>query len=231
MKTIGLVVATEIKAVLSRLGDDLTHLTESGFHVYFGKVRLKKEECRLVIVHCGCGEIAAAGATQFLISKYDASVIMNFGLAGGLSEEMSKAKLCLVEKVVHYDFDTSKLDHIEKARYIEYPDCYIPVSEELLEAAAKVAPELPFVICASGDKFVDEPEAKHALCQAYGASICEMEAAGILLTCNRNHVPCLLVKIVSDSLFGGHREYQETFAKASLECLHQLLHIIENIHF
>ena len=32
---------------------------------------------------------------------------------------------------------------------------------------------------------------------------CEMEAAGIVLTSNRNRVPCLLIKIVSDSVSGG----------------------------
>ena len=49
----------------------------------------------------GPGEIAAASGTQFLISEYHVDIVMNFGVVGGLTEEMSKTKVCIVEKVVH----------------------------------------------------------------------------------------------------------------------------------
>ena len=48
--------------------------------------------------------------TQFLISKFDVDLIVNFGVVGGLTPEMELAKTCIVESVIHYDFDTSEAD-------------------------------------------------------------------------------------------------------------------------
>lgn len=44
--------------------------------------------------------MAAAAATQFLISQMQVDFIVNFGVVGGLTEEMTKTKMCVVESVV-----------------------------------------------------------------------------------------------------------------------------------
>ena len=62
---------------------------------------------------------------------------------------------------------------------------------------------------------MDKAEDKRALHETYGAHICEMEAAGIVLTCDRAGVPCLLLKIVSDGITGGAEEFQATKAEAA----------------
>ena len=92
-------------------------------------------------------------------------------------------------------------------------------SKELVEKAIKINPELMPVICASADKFVADPEAKINLNKQFGAHICEMEAAGIVLICNRNNVPCLLIKSVSDSIEGGAEEFRNTIDEAAALCL------------
>lgn len=53
----------------------------------------------------------------------------------------------------------------------------------------------------------------------FGAQICEMEAAGIVLTCNRNEVPCMMIKIISDGITGGVEEFLETKGEAATICL------------
>ena len=151
-KTIGMLVAVEIGAVLSRYGDKLTDVSETGFDVK----RLDSDDYTMYILKSGAGEIAAAAGTQFLITKYGAEFIINFGVVGGLTPEMSLAKTCVVESVVHYDFDTSTIDNCEVGRYLEYPSIYIPAPSELVDAAIAAEPSLKRVICASGDKFVDE---------------------------------------------------------------------------
>ena len=42
-----------------------------------------------------------------------------------------------------------------------------------------------------------------------------MEAAGIVLTCNRALVPCLLIKTVSDGLTGGAAEFQREMDRSA----------------
>lgn len=216
MKKIGMIVAVEIQSVLDKFGARLTEQkNKAGYLV----LEYSTEQYQLVIVSCGAGEIAAASGTQFLISEYHVDMIINFGIVGGLTEEMSKTKVCIVEKVVHYDFDTSTVDNVEVGRYLDYPDIYIPTSSQLLQKAIELNPKLLPVICASGDKFIADPEQKAELHRKFGAQICEMEAAGIVLTCNRNEVPCMMIKIVSDGITGGVEEFLETKDEAAMICL------------
>ncbi|MBQ4552740.1 MAG: 5'-methylthioadenosine/S-adenosylhomocysteine nucleosidase [Clostridia bacterium] len=215
MKRIGMIVAVEIKAVLDKYGSALEEKNVAGYRV----LEYKTPDYELVILNCGAGEIAAAAGTQYLISAYNVDMIVNFGVVGGLTEEMGKTKTAIVEKIVHYDFDTSAIDHCEVGRYVQYPDVYIPVDAYLFNKAREMYPELKPVICASADKFVADPEAKRALNRLYGAEICEMEAAGIALTCDRNHVPCLMIKVVSDGITGGAEEFSQTIDEAAAICI------------
>jgi adenosylhomocysteine nucleosidase len=75
------------------------------------------------------------------------------------------------------------------------------------------------VTCASADKFVGNREDKERLHRLYGADICEMESAAVLLTCLRGEVPCLMIKAVSDGLTGGGEEYYEALQKSAALCL------------
>ncbi len=215
MKTIGMLVAVEIKAVLDRYGDKLCEKETAGYRV----MEYKTPEYNLVILKCGAGEIAAAGGTQFLISEYKVDMIINFGVVGGLTPEMAKTKTCVVEQVVHYDFDTSAVDNWEVGRYDDYPTPYIPTTKALVDKAVSLNPDLMPVICASADKFIADPARKAELNRQFGAKICEMEAAGIVLICNRNKVPCLLIKSVSDSIEGGAEEFHNTVNEAAAMCL------------
>ena len=145
-------------------------------------------------------------------------LIVNVGVVGGLTDEMSETKSCVVEKIVHYDFDITHMDGTLPGRYEEYDSPFIPATAALIERAEALYPELKRVICASADKFVDGAEKKRELHRLFGADICEMEAAGIALTCNRAKVPFLMIKTVSDGIHGGaeefHRELQRTSALA-----------------
>lgn len=214
MKTIGMIVAVELKAVLDKYGGRLVEKSVPGYRV----LEYTTQQYRMIIVNCGMGEIAAAAGTQFLISTYGVDLVLNFGVVGGLTEAMARTKACIVEKVVHYDFDTSAIEDVEVGRYLQYPDVYIPTDKALLEKARQLHPELTPVICASADKFVAEAEQKRALHHRYGAQICEMEAAGIALTCDRNGIPCLLIKVVSDSITGGAEEFKSSLDEAAAMC-------------
>lgn len=215
MKNIGMVVAVEMDAVLSRYGAPSEKRRVAGFEVY----TYTGADYTIYALNSGAGEIAAAAATQLLISVFHADLILNFGVVGGLTEEMAKARTCVVESVVHYDFDTSEAGWAEPARYLDYPTAYIPASAALVERALSIEPRLKKVICASADKFVGKAERKRELHALYGAEICEMEAAGIVLTCNRSGVPCLLIKTVSDGIEGGAEEFNAELQRSAALCL------------
>ena len=215
MKKIGLLVAVEMSAVLERYGAPQEKTKLFGFEL----LRYDNADYSIYAVNSGAGEIAAAAATELLIAVCGVDLVVNFGVVGGLTPEMALARTVVIERVVHYDFDTSEVDWAEPGRYLEYPTPYLPATPELVEKALTVAPELKKVTCASADKFVGRAEAKRALHETWGADICEMESAGIVLTCNRAGVPCLLIKTVSDAVEGGAEEFNREVERAAGVCL------------
>ena len=215
MKTIGLLVAVEMDAVLARYGEPKEKSTVDGFEV----LRYENESYTIHAVNAGAGEIAAAAATQLLISVYHPELIVNFGVVGGLTEEMALARTVVVESVVHYDFDTSAWNGCTVGRYAEYPTPFVPTTKALVDKAQELFPELRRVVCASADKFVEGREAKSSLHERFGADICEMEAAAVVLTCNRALVPCLVIKTVSDGITGGAEEFSKEVDRSAALCL------------
>ncbi len=225
MKNIGMVVAVEIGAVLERYGEAKENTVSGGFPLRI----YEAEDYRLHVIQCGVGELAAAAATQELISRYGVELLVNFGVVGGLTEEMASTRSCIVEKIVHYDMDLSECDPVPVGQYPGFDSIYLLPTQELVEKAVAIQPELKRVICASADKFVGDPDKKRALHDAYGAEICEMESAGIVLTCLRNQVPCLFIKTVADSISGGAEEFYDVVKATSAICLEIAEKIIKEL--
>lgn len=225
LKKIGLIVAVELKALKRKYGEPYKIDSYSGYEV----LRYQMDGWECYVIHTGAGEIAASTSTQLLISVYHVDMILNFGVVGALTEEMTKHRLCVVKDVVHYDFDTSVVDNCEVGRYMEYPSVYIPTTESLWQDAIKYNADLKPVVCASGDKFIETAEKKQELHRTFQADICEMEAAGIVITCNRNKVPCLLIKMVADGLEGGAEEFRKEFHTSSDICIEVMTNVVRDV--
>ena len=224
-KRIGLLVAVEMESVFARYGTPGKTEKHGGFEIF----RYENERYDLFVINSGIGEIAAAAATGLLIDRYEVELVVNFGVVGGLTEEMALSKTCVVTRVVHYDFDLSGIDPVQPAQYPGYEDIYLPTDEELVKRALQICPELKPVICASADKFVGNQADKERLHRLYDADICEMESAAVLLTCRRNEVPCLMIKAVSDGLTGGGEEFYEAVQQCAAICLEVTDQIIREI--
>lgn len=211
---IGVVAAIEVDSVLAKYGEPRDTVRTHGCTVrtYTG------EGFELLVLDSGAGEIAAAAGTQLLISEFRVDMILNFGVVGALTADMATAELCVVDRVIHYDLDTTGWLNLARGQYPEQASAYLPTDRALADKVLRIQPTLRRVTCASADKFVADPAEKARLHETYGADICEMEAAGIVLTCLRNEVPCLLIKAVSDSLTGGGAEFFTELARVSAVC-------------
>ena len=226
-KTIGMVVAIEVDSVFKKYGNPITTKKLDGFDVFTYKINENK---LLYVVKCGPGEIASAGATQFCISNLNCELILNFGIVGGLTEEMSDIATCVVDKIVHYDYDTTYIDKdYVVGQYNDYKDAYIPTTKKFVDMACKIEPTLKKVVCASADKFIGDPNKKSELHKTYNADICEMESAGIALTCNRCQIPMLMIKCVSDGCNSGENDFFTNFTKSANTCFDIMSKIIEKL--
>lgn len=225
MKRIGMVVAMrkEILPLIENSGLEVFNESVGKYQISSFKY-LDKE---IIIVESGVGEIYAAGATQLLISKYEVECIINFGVCGLLNDKLNLLETVLVDGIVHYDFDLSKIDNLPVGQYPNM-DRVIPCKNSLMDVVTSINPSIQKVICASADKFVVDGDVKDNLYKEYDASICEMESAGVALTCLNNNIPFAVIKAVSDGK-GGADEYRKLVMSASksyIELIYKVLEVI-----
>ena len=225
MKRIGMVVAMrkEILPLIENSGLEVSNESVGKYQISSFKY-LDKE---IIIVESGVGEIYAAGATQLLISKYEVECIINFGVCGLLNDKLNLLETVLVDGIVHYDFDLSKIDNLPVGQYPNM-DRVIPCKNSLMDVVTSINPSIQKVICASADKFVVDSDVKNNLYVEYDASICEMESAGVALTCLNNNIPFVVIKAVSDGK-GGADDYKKLVMSASksyIELIYKVLEVI-----
>ena len=222
---IGIIIAIgrELKAFLES-GESITEETVAGRTVY----RTEMDGHEIRAVQSGCGEIDASAAAMLLIVRYGCEVIMNFGVTGALDPELRVEDLFVVEKVFHYDLDTSPIDPVRKGQYIEYPDEFIPLDPELVKLAERVMPGIRRIADASGDQFVEEREKKTRLRSA-GCGICDMEIAGIARTCERSGVKCLSIKCISDTFDGDGGDFAANVERSAGKAFRAMREMIRAI--
>lgn len=226
MKKIGMVVAmqSEVESFLSAKNLEIKRFLSGGFKM----ITFTLGDSEVYCVQSGVGEIFAASATQMLISSYSVDVIFNFGVCGSLVDGVDVGNVVVVDGVVHYDFDTSAIDGVEVGRYVQFPETVIRPDKRLIDRVLTEFPNIQRVICASADKFVADEKIKENLAKTYGASVCEMESAGVLLTCINAQVPCLIIKAVSDGK-GGAEEFKKMVNHSSKQYVDIIYRLSENM--
>ncbi len=200
-KRIGMVVAMEkeIAPILNELGTFVKSSAVCG-------LKIDEYSCKdktLFICQSGIGEISASSATSILIGVFNCEAIINFGVCGTLTKHNSVLETVFVSGVVHYDFDLTATDDVIKGQYPEYPSAVIDIENELFSVIKSVNENAKFVICASADKFLEDETIKSELFNTYGATVCDMESAGIALVCKRADIPLVMIKAVSDGEGGA----------------------------
>ena len=66
---------------------------------------------KLILAKCGVGKVNAARCSQILIDNMKVDALINVGVAGGLTDELSIGSLVVGEKLVQHDFDITAFNH------------------------------------------------------------------------------------------------------------------------
>ena len=223
-RRIGVIVASEaeLDAFVNVFGPIDSSNKCFGYWVYI--YNYPDQMTTIYLTLSGYGEIAAAATTQYLISNFGVTEIINYGVAGALKDDLFPMDIGIVKKAVHYGLDLSGGGKYPVGRYSNQDDLYLRPKIEALRMPAAV--KLRRFVCASADKFVYGGEPKRQLAKDFGADICEMEAAGIILTCNKNYMPCSLIKAISDGVDEDEEAFDLNVYAASTECAKLLYRLL-----
>ena len=194
---IGFVVAmeAEYEPFLMKLGDliSVERLCGVEFCLY------GSDDRRIVLAKSGIGEIAAATATALLIGHYGCDYIVNYGLVGSLDGGAERSVVA-IRDVVHYDADITAFGHPLGAP-ADLSSPYMASDPRMLSKLEEQG--LPALRLASGDKFIANEELKNRVRSDFSANVCDMEGAGVALTCVRAGVPFTMIKLISDGAGEG----------------------------
>ena len=214
---LGIIAAMTIEAelIVASMNDPIKEKC-GGIEYTLGKIG----DTDVICAVCRVGKVFAAMCAQAMIVRYSPDCIVNTGVGGTLTRELSIGDVAISRAVVQHDMDTSPLGDpvglISGINIIE-----IPASVELGEKICKIAERSGVkTLCgtiASGDRFVADTDVKKRIVDNFGAVVCEMEGAAVGQVCYANGVPFVVVRAVSDDADGGACEDYPTFAKKSAE--------------
>lgn len=183
----------------------------------------------IYLINSGIGEIRATIATQILIDHYKVERILNFGFVGALSDKFKINDLAIVEKVIHYHFDLEKINGTPKGQYNNRQGIFFSADQDIIKRIQKHT-NLNTATLASGDEFIAESQKKKDLAKRYKADICDMEMAGIALTCEHNNISYASIKVVSDNANEeADQSFEETVSKGVTKYEEILTEMIENL--
>ncbi|SDN48692.1 5'-methylthioadenosine/adenosylhomocysteine nucleosidase [Acetanaerobacterium elongatum] len=195
MKRIGIIGAMEsevelLKSTLS--GCDTREIAHTAF--YIGT----HGSHELVVACSGIGKVNAACTAQIMIDRLGVDCIINTGIAGGLSDELSVGDVVISSVLSYHDFTLKFLTY-------RYPFTESFTADNTLIETATDACEhignIRYVVkeIVSGDAFVTDSKLKNDIKSRTEAYCVEMEGAAIAHTCAMNDIPFVVIRTISDN--------------------------------
>ncbi|MBQ7788070.1 MAG: 5'-methylthioadenosine/adenosylhomocysteine nucleosidase [Clostridia bacterium] len=226
---IGIIGAMDIEVDgLISLAVDKSDEVVSGIRFVKGKIANKD----VVIAKCGIGKVFAAICAQTMLLRYNPSIIINSGVAGTLTKDLSVMDVAIADKVVQHDMDTSALGDprgLISGINIIYMEADERIKNTLKSACISLDCNGKIGTIASGDKFIAETAQKEEIKTTFGAIACEMEGASIGHVCYVNKIPFGIIRTISDGE-GAEMDYttfSQEAATQSIKIVEKFIQIYE----
>ena len=155
----------------------------------------------VVIAQAGVGKVNAAVTAQTMILKYNPSVIINIGVAGGIEPSLKIGDIVVADKVCEHDMDTTAVG--DEPGFITgidtvYMHCDSEISNIISVCAKDMGLHTVRGTIATGDIFVAENSVRNRISQLFNGVAAEMEGGSIGHVCVMNNVPFAILRAMSD---------------------------------
>lgn len=205
---IAVAMKNELNTFLEKV-DNFNRITIDGIDFYQSKLFGKNIVCVLT----GIGTINASYAIGIAISNFNIEFVINYGIAGGIGENVHKDTIVLVQDCFNVSsYRTSELESgidSSKWEYLTFVDngtdelTIYDSDRKLLNKLTAYDPKLLVVRCGSGDVWNREKDVVLNLNDNYNVSIADMECISLYQICNKLNIPIISFKAVSDNVLLG----------------------------
>ncbi len=188
----------------------------------------------IVLIKSGVGKVAASTTAQFIIDNYKPVYIVNTGIAGSLSPDIKAGDIIIVNKLVQHDFDVTAFGnpkgYIDNGIEPDKPTVFNS-DKKLVEKFKKelnLNQNKNIKICtiATGDIFVNQEKQKQAIRNAFNADVIDMESAAIAQTTQRNNIPLIVIRTISDSENNSVSEYKKNKETTAIQTALSVLSVL-----
>jgi adenosylhomocysteine nucleosidase len=160
----------------------------------------------IYFIHGGWGKVAAAASTQYSISQWHPSLIINIGTCGGFEGEIKIGEIILVEKTLIYDIYEQMGDPDEHLRTYT-----TTIDNSWLNEPFPLDVIQTLLVSGDRDLFCEEIA---SLKSRFGAIAGDWESGAIAWVAEKNQTHCLLLRGVTDLVgensgeaYGGNVSY------------------------
>lgn len=188
---------------------------------------------QLTVLLSGIGKVSAAVGTALLIEKFSPELLINTGVAGGLSHTKIN-DVVLASEVAYHDVDVTAFGY-QKGQQAQMPARFTPHPQWLSLAKKHYQSQnIPLWegLVVSGDSFINSPKVKKQIETDFPQALAvEMEAGAIAQTCHLMQTPFLLLRAISDNANDNeHTLSYDTFVAQAAELSARMnLEFIRNI--
>lgn len=171
------------------------------------------QDKKIILCLSGIGKVNAAATTQYLIDKYNPSIIINSGCAGSLIEDVKVLDTVIASYVTYHDFSPIRI-----MKECVPDNGLVKTSTDIIRNLETILKENDIKyhiggIC-SGDCFVTSSEMRDDIYSRTNSLAVDMESASIGHISKKNNVPFIIIRSISD-FADGIEEQEEQAANIS----------------
>ena len=191
----------------------------------------------IIVSKSGVGKVNAGITTQYIIDKFHPKYIINIGVAGSLDDKIGLGDIFIVDKAIQHDFDVSVFGYakgyMSTGKNPDKPTIYFTdktlteIYKEKIEGNANIK-KVYIGTIATGDCFVSDLKQKNIIKDTFGAKTVDMESAAIAQTAERNNVPIVVIKNISDLKNDNLKNYEHNEEFYAKELAHTITEVLKN---
>lgn len=183
-----------------------------------GIYKLRKEFYEVNIVLGGIGKTSMAFKLGLILSKDKYDLIINVGVAGSISNELTPFDTLIASKVSYYDCDVTAFGY-KKGQMASMP-LYYEADDEILNLTKKQSlSNIKYGLIISGDKFITKENLSVDVYSDFDNPLAvDMESGAVAQVSYMAKIPFLIIRSISDSTSGdgsNKDEYENNLTRAS----------------
>ncbi len=220
----------EINEIHNNLNNTKT-VQQNDFKIITGKLG----KYNIVLTKSGVGKVASAVTTQFIIDKYSPVCIINTGIAGSLSDNLKAGDIIIAKDMVQHDFDVtafgSPKGYIDNGIEPNKPTLFHSDKTLIEKFKNKFNSNRDYNVMigtiATGDVFANKEEQKNQIRNEFNADAIDMESAAIAQTTQKNNIPVIVLRTISDSENDSTSEYKQNKKSSAQKAALYILSVLE----